>query len=168
MKNVLEVRKRWNWGSVGEFHAEGIWYPFSSKIRLNHTVRWKPSANPGTKILFPLPEKCYVLYSCSLMPSPLRAPTAGRLGHLAVVATTVLGHALPASAFVFSFASALSSRTSAVTASAGKQTSRGLMSMGSPPLGAEERVVIVGGGIGERDAIAGVKTWRVWAMGLKI
>ncbi|CAN0064405.1 unnamed protein product [Scytosiphon promiscuus] len=83
------------------------------------------------------------------MPSPLSPPTARRLGHLAVIATTVLGHALPASAFVVSFASAFSSRTSATSASssASGKRSRGLMSMGSPPLGAEERVVIVGGGI---------------------
>lgn len=74
---------------------------------------------------------------------------------LAIVATTVIASARPSAAFVGSLASAVSTsattaRTcllSAATRGGGRSQS---LTMGSPPLGAGERVVIVGGGIGKK------------------
>lgn len=82
------------------------------------------------------------------MPSPLcPATTANRLRYLAIVATTAFASTRHSAAFVGSFAAALS--TKAASRLRGGQHQSATFMMGSPPLGDEEKVVIVGGGIGE-------------------
>lgn len=77
-----------------------------------------------------------------------QAATASRLKYLAIVATTVIATTRPSAAFVGSF-------TSASATSSKRGGRRQPLTMGSPPLGAEERVVIVGGGIGEEKGTRG-------------
>lgn len=87
--------------------------------------------------------------------------TASRLKYLAVVATTVIATARPSTAFVGSSFSSTSTSAASSRRGGRRQQCQPSLTMGSPPLAAEERVVIVGGGIGDEGL-------RVGALGLNL